>query len=87
MTAPAYRTVHIHDVNPSVIATLQKRADAAEVSLENYLRDLLTTTASRPEFSPRPSVQEKLAELTQRDPIAINGDFDIVGAIRAGRDA
>ncbi|OFQ33360.1 hypothetical protein HMPREF2943_05235 [Corynebacterium sp. HMSC072D12] len=87
MTAPAPRTVHIHGVAPTVIATLQKRANAAGVSLEDYLRDLLTTTASRPVFSPRPSAQEKLAELTQRDPIAINGDFDFVGAIRAGRDA
>lgn len=87
MTAPSHRTVHVHNVAPTVTATLQKRASAAGVSLEDYLRELLTTTASRPDFSPRPSIQDKLAELTQRDPIAINGDFDMVGVIRAGRDA
>ena len=87
MAAPAHRTIHIPNVDPAIIAILQKRAGAAGVSLEDYLRELLTTTASRPDFSPRPGVQDKLAELTQRDPIAIRGDFDIVGAIRAGRDA
>lgn len=87
MTTPARHTVHIHDVTPTVIAALQKRADAAGASLEDYLRDLLTTTASRPDFSQRRSVQEKITELTHREPIAIDGDFDVVGAIRAVRDA
>lgn len=87
MTTAAHRTVHIHDIDPSVIATLQKRADTVGASLEDYLRDLLTTTASRPDFSQRRSVQEKITELTHRDPIAIDGDFDVVGAIRAVRDA
>ncbi|WP_408931585.1 FitA-like ribbon-helix-helix domain-containing protein [Corynebacterium sp. YSMAA1_1_D6] len=87
MAAPAHRTIHIPNVDPSVIDTLQKRAYAAGISLENYLRDLLTTTASHPDFPQRPSVQEKITELTHRAPIAINGDFDVVGAIRTVRDA
>ncbi|HCT9180395.1 MULTISPECIES: FitA-like ribbon-helix-helix domain-containing protein [Corynebacterium] len=80
-------TVEIQDVDSTTIATLQHRAATAGVSLEDYVRNILTMAASSPFTANRKSIEEKATELSQRAPIDVKGDFDVVAAIRAGRDA
>lgn len=80
-------TVKIPDVDSTTIATLQHRAANAGVSLEDYVRNILTMAASSPSTANRKSIEEKAAELSRRAPIDMKGDFDVVAAIRAGRDA
>lgn len=80
-------TVEIPDVDSTTIATLQHRAANAGVSLEDYVRNILTMAASSPFTANRKSIEEKATELSQRAPIDVKGDFDVVAAIRAGRDA
>ena len=80
-------TVEIQDVDITTIATLQHRAANAGVSLEDYVRNILTMAASSPSTANRKSIEEKAAELSRRAPIDMKGDFDVVAAIRAGRDA
>ncbi|MHC2546862.1 FitA-like ribbon-helix-helix domain-containing protein [Corynebacterium hesseae] len=80
-------TVEIPDVDSTTIATLQHRAANAGVSLEDYVRNILTMAASSPSTANRKSIEEKAAELSRRAPIDMKGDFDVVAAIRAGRDA
>lgn len=80
-------TVEIQNVDSSIIETLQHRAATAGVSFEDYVRNILTTAASFPSTANRKTIEEKAAELSQRAPIDMKGGFDVVAAIRAGRDA
>ena len=80
-------TVEIPDVDSTTIATLQHRAPNAGVSPEDYVRNILTMAASSPSTANRKSIEEKAAKLSRRAPIDMKGDFDVVAAIRAGRDA
>lgn len=80
-------TVEIQDVDSTTIATLHHRAANAGVSLEDYVRNILTMAASSPSTANRKSIEAKAAELSRRAPIDMKGDFDVVAAIRAGRDA
>ena len=81
MTNPKAINVQIRDVDADVVNILKKRADRKGVSLSSYLRETLEKVASRP------SLEEKLEELSQREPIELKKDFDVVAAIREARDA
>lgn len=81
MTNPKTINVQIRDVNADVVDILKKRADRKGISLSSYLRETLEKAASRP------TLEEKLEELSQREPIELKKDFDVVAAIREARDA
>lgn len=87
MSSSTTCTVEIQDVDSTTIATLHHRAANAGVSLEDYVRNILTMAASSPSTANRKSIEAKAAEPSQRAPIDMKGDFDVVAAIRAGRDA
>ena len=81
MTNPKAINVQIRDVDADVVNILKKRADRKGVSFSSYLRETLEKVASRP------SLEEKLEELSQREPIELKKDIDVVAAIREARDA
>lgn len=81
MTNPKAINVQIRDVDADVVNILKMRADRKGISLSSYLRETLEKVASRP------TLEEKLEELSQREPIELNKDFDVVAAIREARDA
>lgn len=81
MTNPKAINVQIRDVDADVVNILKKRADSKGISLSSYLRETLEKIASRP------SLEEKLEELSQREPIELKKDFDVVAALREARDA
>lgn len=81
MTNPKAINVQIRDVDADVVNILKKRADRKGTSLSSYLRETLEKVASRP------SLEEKLEELSQREPIELKKDFDVVAALREARDA
>lgn len=81
MTSPKTTNVQIRDVNTDVVDILKMRADRKGTSLSSYLRETLEKVASRP------SLEEKLEELSQREPIELKKDFDVVAALREARDA
>ena len=81
MTNPKAINVQIRDVDADVVNILKKRADRKGVSFSSYLRETLEKVASRP------SLEEKLEELSQREPIELKKDFDVVAALREARDA
>ncbi|MDK8764496.1 hypothetical protein QP922_11805 [Corynebacterium sp. MSK218] len=81
MTSPEAITVQIRDVDADVVDILKKRADRKGVSFSSYLRETLEKVAKRP------SLEEKLEELAQREPVELKKDFDVVAAIREARDA
>lgn len=81
MTKPKVINVQIRDVDADVVNILKKRADSKGISLSSYLRETLEKIASRP------SLEEKLEELSQREPIELKKDFDVVAALREARDS
>lgn len=81
MTNPKAINVQIRDVDADVVNILKMRADRKGMSLSSYLRETLEKVASRP------TLEEKLEELSQREPIELKKDFDVVAAIREARDA
>ena len=81
MTNPKTTNVQIRDVDADVVNILKIRADRKGISLSNYLRETLEKVASRP------SLEEKLEELSQREPVQLKKEFDVVAAIREARDA
>ena len=81
MTNPKTINVQIRDVDADVVDILKMRADRKGISLSRYLRETLEKVASRP------SLEEKLEELSQRKPVQLKKDFDVVAAIREARDA
>lgn len=81
MTNPKAINVQIRDVDADVVNILKMRADRKGMSLSSYLRETLEKVASRP------TLEEKLEELSQREPIEFKKDFDVVAAIREARDA
>ena len=81
MTNPKAINVQIRDVDADVVNILKKRADRKGISFSSYLREALEKVASRP------SLEEKLEELSQREPIELKKDIDVVAAIREARDA
>lgn len=81
MTNPKAINVQIRDVDADVVNILKKRADRKGVSFSSYLRETLEKVASRP------SLEEKLEELSQREPIELKKDFDVVAALREARGA
>lgn len=81
MTNPKAINVQIRDVDADAVNILKKRADRKGMSLSSYLRETLEKVASRP------SLEERLEELSQREPVQIKNDFDVVAAIREARDA
>lgn len=81
MTNPKAINVQIRDVDADVVNILKMRADCKGMSLSSYLRETLEKVASRP------TLEEKLEELSQREPIELKKDFDVVAAIREARDA
>ena len=81
MTNPKAINVQIRDVDDDVVNILKKRADRKGISLSSYLRETLEKVASRP------SLEEKLEELSQREPIELKKDIDVVAALREARDA
>lgn len=81
MTNPKAINVQIRDVDADVVNILKMRADRKGISFSSYLRETLEKVASRP------TLEEKLEELSQREPIELKKDFDVVAAIREARDA
>ena len=81
MTNPKAINVQIRDVDADVVNILKMRADRKGMSLSGYLRETLEKVASRP------TLEEKLEELSQREPIELKKDLDVVAAIREARDA
>lgn len=81
MAKPKTNLVQLHDVNADAVDILKKGADHKGVSLSSYLQETLETVATRP------SLEEKLEELSQREPVELKKDFDVVAAIREARDA
>lgn len=81
MTNPKAINVQIRDVDADVVNILKMRADRKGMSLSSYLRETLEKVASRP------TLEEKLEELSQREPIELKKGFDVVAAIREARDA
>ena len=81
MTNPKAINVQIRDVDADVVNILKKRADRKGISFSSYLRETLEKVASRP------SLEEKLEELSQREHIELKKDFDVVAALREARDA
>lgn len=81
MTNPKAINVQIRDVDADVVNILKMRADRKGMSLSSYLRETLEKVASRP------TLEEKLEELSQHEPIELKKDFDVVAAIREARDA
>lgn len=81
MTNPKAINVQIRDVDANVVNILKIRADRKGISLSSYLRETLEKVASRP------SLEEKLEELSQREPVELKKDVDVVAVIREARDA
>lgn len=72
-------TVQIRDVPDDVQAILKRRADAAGVSLAQYLRDMLTRVARRPTI-------EELDRLVAQDAESEPSAEAIVAEVRKLRD-